>query len=89
MLRYRFDRKSDSRVSAARLYVTSLGDYRIYLDGEDISGAYLAPGRSIYDRETYYQTYDVTSMFAPDQTAHVIGAMLGHGRYDKANADWG
>ncbi len=89
MLRCVFDKKTDSPVHAARLYVTSLGDYRIYLDGEDVSGAYLAPGRSIYNRETYYQTYDVTQFLAAEQTQHVIGAVLGHGRYDKANADWG
>lgn len=89
MLRCVFDRQGDSPVRAARLYVSSLGDYCIYLDGEDVSGAYLAPGRSIYDRETYYQTYDVTNLFETGQTQHVIGAVLGHGRYDKANADWG
>ena len=89
MLRCVFDRQADSPVRAARLYVSSLGDYRIYLDGEDVSGAYLAPGRSIYDRETYYQTYDVTNLLETGQTQHVIGAVLGHGRYDKANADWG
>ncbi len=89
MLRCLFEKKPDCRVTAARLYVSALGDYRIYLDGEEASGEYLAPGRSIYSKEVYYQTYDVTKLLADEQTQHVLGAVLGHGRYDKANADWG
>lgn len=89
MLRKCFAKDSDSAVSSARLYATALGDYRIYINGEDICGEYLTPGRSRYSEETYYRTYDVTDFLANDREANVIGAILGHGRYDKSNADWG
>ncbi len=86
MLRYAFERESDSRIVSARLYATALGDYRIYLNEKDVCGEYLTPGRSIYSKETYYRTYDVTELL--DDT-NVIGAVIGHGRYNKSNADWG
>lgn len=90
MLRCCFENASDSRVLSARLYAVSLGDYRIYLNGKDICGEYLTPGRSVYSEEVYYRTYDVTQLVnGGGNTQNVIGAVLGHGRYDKANSDWG
>lgn len=90
MLRRSFVSASDTRVLSARLYATALGDYRIYFNGRDICGEYLTPGRSIYDRETFYRTYDITEFVkAENAEENVIGVILGHGRYDKSNADWG
>lgn len=90
MLRCSFANTSDSPVLSARLYAASLGDYRIYLNGKDICGEYLTPGRSIYNKEVYYRTYDITGLLAGGgNTENVIGAVLGHGRYDKANSNWG
>lgn len=93
MLRYAFEEASDSSILSARLYATALGDYRIYINGKDVCGEYLTPGRSIYSKETYYRTYDVVDFLNSSndsgKNTNVIGAVLGHGRYDKANADWG
>lgn len=89
MLRLCFENASDSRILSARLYAASLGDYRIYLNGEDICGEYLTPGRSSYNKEIYYRTYDVTTFVKDgDNAKNVIGAVLGHGRCDKANSNW-
>ena len=90
MLRRCFGNTSGSRVLSARLYAASLGDYRIYLNGKDVCGEYLTPGRSLYNKETYYRTYDVTELINSDENVqNVIGAVLGHGRYDKAKSNWG
>ena len=86
MLRHAFACESGKQIVSARLYATALGDYRIYLNGKDVCGEYLTPGRSIYSKETYYRTYDVTEFLNP---SNVIGAVIGHGRYNKSNADWG
>jgi len=90
MLRCCFERASDSGILSARLYAAALGDYRIYLNGTDICNEYLTPGRAVYDREVYYRTYDVTELMAGSgHTPYELCAVLGHGRYDKANNAWG
>ncbi|MDE6052301.1 MAG: family 78 glycoside hydrolase catalytic domain, partial [Lachnospiraceae bacterium] len=90
MLRCCFENASDSRILSARLYAASLGDYRIYLNGKDVCGEYLTPGRSVYNKEVYYRTYDVTELVNGGGAAkNVIGAVLGHGSYNKANNNWG
>lgn len=81
--------KKDSRILRARLYAASLGDCRIYINGNDVCGEYLTTGRSVYSKEAYYRTYDVTQLLDNDQTENVVGVILGHGRYNKSNANWG
>lgn len=89
MLRRSFASDNTHHIVSARLYATALGDYRIYLNGEDICEEYLSPGRSIYSKETYYRTYDVTSFLKEQGAENVIGAILGHGRYNKSNTKEG
>jgi len=69
----------DDRVRSARLYVTSLGLYEAYLNGQRIGDQLFNPGWTSYRRRLQYQTYDVTSLVRPG--ANVIGAMLGDGWY--------
>ena len=69
----------DDRVRSARLYVTSLGLYEAYLNGQRIGDQLFTPGWTSYRRRLQYQTYDVTSLVRPG--ANVIGAMLGDGWY--------
>lgn len=89
MLRRSFTCNSERNIISARLYATALGDYRIYLNGKDICGEYLSPGRSIYSKEVYYRTYDVISFLKEQGEENVIGAVLGHGRYNKSNTNEG
>jgi alpha-L-rhamnosidase len=67
------------RVRSARLYVTSLGLYEIYLNGQRVGDQLFTPGWTSYRRRLQYQTYDVTSLLVPG--ANVVGAMLGDGWY--------
>ncbi|OLC06854.1 MAG: alpha-L-rhamnosidase [Gemmatimonadetes bacterium 13_1_40CM_66_11] len=69
----------DDRVRAARLYVTSLGLYEIYLNGQRVGDQLFTPGWTSYHRRLQYQTYDVTPLLRPG--ANVVGAMLGDGWY--------
>lgn len=89
MLRCKFEQDNEKQLVSARLYATALGDYRIYINGRDVCGEYLTPGRSIYSEETYYRTYDVKQFMDQNINSNVIGVILGHGRYNKSNADWG
>ena len=66
-------------VRSARLYVTSLGLYEVYLNGQRVGNELFTPGWTSYRRRLQYQTYDVTQLVRPG--ANVVGAMLGDGWY--------
>ncbi len=69
----------DEHVRSARLYVTSLGLYELYLNGQRVGDQLFTPGWTSYRRRLQYQTYDVTALVKPG--ANVVGAMLGDGWY--------
>lgn len=85
MLRKEF--ATAGEVVSARLYASALGIYELYMNGEKIGEEYFSPGQSVYTKEVYYRTYDVTGQIK--NGANAIGVMLGHGRYDRAKSSWG
>jgi alpha-L-rhamnosidase len=66
-------------VQRARLYVTALGSYRVFLNGSQVGADVLTPGFTDYHKRVMYQTYDVTNQIV--HGANVIGALLGDGWY--------
>ncbi len=66
-------------VQSARLYVTALGSYRVFLNGRRVGGDVLTPDFTDYRKRVLYQTYDVTSFMVNGD--NVIGAVLGDGWY--------
>jgi alpha-L-rhamnosidase len=66
-------------VRSARLYVTALGSYRVFLNGSRVGADVLTPDFTDYRKRVLYQTYDVTSLLANGK--NVIGALLGDGWY--------
>ncbi len=68
------------KVANARLYVSGLGYYEAYLNGQKVSGNMLDPGWTTYKKEALYVTHDITSMVK--EGANVIGFMLGNGWYN-------
>lgn len=71
----------------ARLYVTALGTYRMFVNGERTDGDVLAPGWTDYDKRIPYQAYDVTArLHAGD---NVLAAMLAPGWYAGHIASFG
>jgi alpha-L-rhamnosidase len=71
--------RADERVRSARLYVSSLGLYELYLNGQRVGDQLFTPGWTSYRRRLQYQTYDVTPLLRSG--ANVVGAMLGDGWY--------
>lgn len=69
----------DKAVARARLYVTALGSYRIFLNGSRVGTDVLTPGFTDYRKRVLYQTYDVTNQIARGQ--NVVAALLGDGWY--------
>ncbi len=66
-------------VQRARLYVTALGSYRIFLNGTRVGDDVLTPEFTDYRKRVTYQAYDVTGSLVNGN--NVIGALLGDGWY--------
>ncbi len=61
----------------AKLYVTALGIYEIYLDGEKIGEDFLSPGWTDYTSRLYYDTFSVS--LSPGE--HCLAAVVADGWY--------
>lgn len=75
---------SDKEIASARLYITSLGIYDAYINGQKVLAGdtddIFNPGWVEYSDYVNYQTYDVTS-YLQKGTANCIGVVLGNGWY--------
>ena len=67
-----------SGVVSARLYVTGLGSYRVFLNGKRVGEDELTPGFTDFRKRVLYQTYDVTPLVTKAGT-NVLAAVLGAG----------
>lgn len=63
----------------ARVYVTALGLYRIFLNGSRIGDHHLAPGWTDYRKRIPYQTMDITDHLRTGD--NVVGIVLADGWY--------
>ncbi|MCS6859527.1 MAG: glycoside hydrolase family 78 protein [Abditibacteriales bacterium] len=70
---FRLNRK----VTRARAYVTGLGYYELYLNGQKVGDRVLDPPYTNFGKRVYYSTYDVTNLLK--QGENCVGAILGQG----------
>jgi len=76
----------DKAVSQARLYVSGLGYYKAYINGQRVGDHEIDPAFTPFDERVLYVTYDVTDML--DSNDNAIGVSLGRGFYaDYGNID--
>jgi alpha-L-rhamnosidase len=75
---YRKEFSTAKKVKLAKVYVTSLGLYELYLNGKKVGNDLFTPGWTSYNKRLQYQTYDVTAMLGQNNT---IGAIVGDGWY--------
>jgi alpha-L-rhamnosidase len=73
-------------VESARIYVTGLGGYVLFINGEKVGDELLSPGWTHYPKKVQYQIYDVTQMLAAGQNA--LGAYLGN-QWWSSGLGWG
>jgi alpha-L-rhamnosidase len=71
---------------SARLYITALGLYEAYINGQKVGSDTLTPGWTDYHQRVQYQTYDVTELLSAGQ--NVLGVILGDGWYC-GHVEWG
>ena len=70
----------DTEISEAKIYVSGLGQYSVFLNGTEIAPEeLLKPTLSWYSKRVYFNTYDVTMMLNSGDNA--IGVILEGGRY--------
>lgn len=74
-----------TKVKRARLYITGLGLYEAYLNGEKIGDEYLTPGCTAYDQWVQAQTYDVSGQLGEENRLSVL---LGDGWYKGCFGFW-
>lgn len=75
---YRNEFDCTKKIKSARVYVTALGLYQLFINGEKVGDQLFTPGFTSYNKRIQYQAYDVTSLL---QKNNAIGAMVGDGWY--------
>jgi hypothetical protein len=74
---------SDKKVVRATAFVTGLGHYKLWVNGEHINaGRYLDPGPASYANRVYYNGFDVTSALGSKDGKVAIGVEVGNGWYN-------
>ncbi len=68
----------DKEVKQATLYISGLGMYEAFINGQRVGDQVLAPAPTDYRRTVLYNAFDVTGMLAQK---NAIGVVLGNGRY--------
>jgi alpha-L-rhamnosidase len=76
-LRKEFD--AVNKVKRATVYISGLGLFELYINGEKIGNQVLAPALSEYPKKSFYMTFDVTKNIYDGKNA--IGVILGNGRF--------
>jgi len=82
---FRKEFRLTKKVKSARLYITSLGLYQVFINGKKVSNDLFTPGWTSYNKRLQYQTYDVSAMISDKTT---LGAILGDGWY-RGSIGWG
>ncbi|MFC2089503.1 family 78 glycoside hydrolase catalytic domain [Bacteroidota bacterium] len=63
-------------IKLAKAYVTGLGSYQFFINGEKISKDLLTPGWTDYPTRIMYQVYDITDQLSKGR--HALGLLLGN-----------
>jgi alpha-L-rhamnosidase len=71
--------KVSKEVRRAIAYVSGLGFFELYMNGEKVGDRLMDPALTGYDRRACYVTFDVTRTVRQGENA--IGVILGNGRY--------
>lgn len=71
--------ENEQKVKRAVLYISGLGNYEAFINGERISDDVLSPTVSWYPEKVYYNVYDVTALLR--KNSNVLAVKLGNGRY--------
>ncbi|MFT7588673.1 MAG: alpha-L-rhamnosidase, partial [Limisphaerales bacterium] len=71
--------KISKEVNSSRLYITSLGLYKVLINGQVITDSYFNPGWTSYNKRLQYGVYDVGQYLKEGE--NIIAITLGDGWY--------
>jgi len=74
---FRKDFSANKRIASARLYISGVGYYEAYLNGNKIGNDLLQPGFTTWKKQVLYSVYDITTMIKKGK--NTAGIMLGNG----------
>jgi len=69
-----------NKITRAYAFVSGLGHYELYINGDKIGDRFLAPGWTDYRKTCLYNTFDVTDNL--NSGLNTIGAIVGNGFYN-------
>ncbi|POZ89398.1 MULTISPECIES: alpha-L-rhamnosidase [Petrotoga] len=67
-----------NEIQSARAYISGLGFYELYLNGEKVGNNVLDPGQSEYSKEALFNVYNIISFLTGQ---NCVGVILGNGRH--------
>ncbi len=73
--------RTEKKISSAKLTITALGVYTVYINGHHVGNFHLAPGWTVYRERVQVQTYDVKPLLTDENEMIVT---LGTGWYSGA-----
>ncbi|HLF34781.1 MAG TPA: glycoside hydrolase family 78 protein [Cyclobacteriaceae bacterium] len=82
---FRKEFEIDRQVESARAYITGLGFFELYINGEKTGDGLMDPAFTDYSRTVLYLTFDITELLK--QGSNVAGIMLGNGWYHMISRD--
>ena len=78
----------DKEIESAKIYISGLGFYELYINGEKAGDHILAPAFTDYSKKVLYEVFDMSKSI--EQGKNVLGVMLGNGWYNQVCNDvWG
>ncbi|MFV0291408.1 MAG: family 78 glycoside hydrolase catalytic domain [Mangrovibacterium sp.] len=69
--------KTSKKIATATLFISGLGQYEAFVNGEKLSDAIFTPSWSDYDKVVYYNGFDVTDKLHSGD--NLIAAVVGNG----------
>lgn len=70
----------EKEVDKAIVYISGLGQYNFFINGEKVTDDVFTPVWSDYDKTVYYNTYQINSLL--NNGKNVLGVTLGNGFYN-------
>ncbi len=77
---FRKDFEVEKKIEKATINISGIGHYELSINGNRIGDRFLAPGWTLYQKRSLYNTFDITDQLKKGENA--IGVMVGNGFYN-------